>query len=484
MTLVAASALPRPRRQLTTVRALYLCGVLLLAAASCAAQSRTAETRPQGVSNSCASFGGGFDDSADILAIDAYETAIDQLVQKDDFQQLECIADASRSKKLRFAGGIWQLHAFYSGTSGVQGHATEEDWKDLQGHLDRWIAEKPQSITANVALAKFYVNYAWAARGNGMGDSVTDSGWKLFGQRTEKARTILDQASDRHDKCPEWYVTMQNVAFAQEWDTARRNDLLQQAMASAPDYYYIFRVEAEHLLPKWGGEDGDASNFAQISADRMGGERGDMLYFQIAGSIVCPCQEDEFHRMAWPRVQKGYALLEKQYGASLTNLNLLALMATKNHDSVVADAAFKRIGDNWDPYAWSNQAFFNQNRAIAAQFAQLEARSRTLIDEAAANLQKPGGMQYQKDVEQSISKWMQQCVKDDTDRTKFDFMIQIAADGGPQDAWVPHPTSIGNCLLKHMYDAHVKNETPFTAPPHPGYWLKLELDPATSVAAK
>jgi hypothetical protein len=277
---------------------------------------------------------------------------------------------------------------------------------------------------------------------------------------------------------------MQNVALAQDWDAARHDDLLKHAIAFAPDYYYIYRVEAEHLLPKWGGEDGDASSFAQTSADRMGGDRGDMLYFQIAGSIVCPCQEDEFHRMAWPRLQKGYALLEKQYGASLTNLNLLALMATKNHDSVVADAAFKRIGDNWDPYAWSNQAFFNQNKAIAAQFAQLEARSRTLIDEAATNLQKPGGMQYQKDVEQSISKWMRQCVKDDTDRTKFNFMLQVAADGGPQDAWLPNPTSIGNCLLKHMYDAHVKNETPFTAPPHPGYWLKLELDPATSVAAK
>jgi hypothetical protein len=51
---------------------------------------------------------------------------------------------------------------------------------------------------------------------------------------------------------------------------------------------------------------------------------------------------------------------------------------------------------------------------------------------------------------------MQQCAKDDSDRTKFDLMIQVAADGGPQDAWMPHPTTIGNCLLKHIYDAHVK----------------------------
>jgi hypothetical protein len=335
-----------------------------------------------------------------------------------------------------------------------------------------------------VALAKFNVNYAWAARGDGMSDSVTGSGWRLFGQRMEKAKTILDQAATLHNKCPEWYVVMQNIAEAQGWDASRHDELLKEAIALAPDYYYIYRMHADHLLPKWSGQDGDASTFAKASADRVGGDKGDMLYFQIAAIIVCPCQEPEFRYMSWPRLQKGSALLEKQYGASMTNLNLLALMATQNNDSVVADAAFKRIGDNWDRAAWSNKAFFNQNKAIAEQFAQIQAHSRALVDEAAANLQKPGGMQYQKDVEQSISKWMQQCVKDDTDRTKFDFMIQIAADGGPQDAWVPNPTSIGNCLLKHMYDAHVRNETPFTAPPRPGYWLKLELDPATALAAK
>jgi hypothetical protein len=98
------------------------------------------------------------------------------------------------------------------------------------------------------------------------------------------------------------------------------------------------------------------------------------------------------------------------------------------------------------------------NKAMSVQFAPLAARSRARFEEAAANLQKPEGVKYQKDIEQSISKWMQQCAPDDTDRTKFGFMLQVAADGGPQGAWMPHPTAIGNCLLKRIYDAHVKNE--------------------------
>ena len=39
---------------------------------------------------------------------------------------------------------------------------------------------------------------------------------------------------------------------------------------------------------------------------------------------------------------------KKSTGRPFLNLNVLALMATKNGDSVAADAAFKRIGDNSD----------------------------------------------------------------------------------------------------------------------------------------
>jgi hypothetical protein len=49
---------------------------------------------------------------------------------------------------------------------------------------------------------------------------------------------------------------------------------------------------------------------------------------------------------------------------------------------------------------------------------------------------------------------------------------------------MPQPTAIGNGLPKRIYDAHVKEGTPLTTPPHPGDWLKIELHPATSFAAK
>jgi len=63
-------------------------------------------------------------------------------------------------------------------------------------------------------------------------------------------------------------------------------------------------------------------------------------------------------------------------------------------------------------------------------------------------------------------------------------MLQIGEDGIPKDGWAQDPTAIGQCVLKSIYDSHVKKEALFRKPPHPDYWIKLTFDPAASVATK
>ena len=98
------------------------------------------------------------------------------------------------------------MSVFYWAIAEPEGHATEEDWKEHLKILNRWMAAKPQSVTARVALANAYTSYAWNARGSDSSDTVTESGWKLFGQRIGKAKQVLEQASRLKAKCPEWYV--------------------------------------------------------------------------------------------------------------------------------------------------------------------------------------------------------------------------------------------------------------------------------------
>jgi hypothetical protein len=252
-----------------------------------------------------------FDRSNDMQAGKTFGVVLRQLLEQQNFKELNCIADSERSSKEKLPGGMWRVHDFYWSIKEMQGHPTHEDWEDHLKLAQSWVDATPRSITARVVLARFYIDYAWYARGVDTADSVTNSGWKLFGQRLDKAKATLDEASNLPTKCPEWFLAMQDVALGRGWDRAQAEDLLHRAIAFEPDYYYYYRSFSYYLMPQWNGEDGDAAKFAEQSADRIGGDAGDILYFQIGEKIVCACNQPEFAHLSWPRLQKGYELLEK-----------------------------------------------------------------------------------------------------------------------------------------------------------------------------
>lgn len=157
-----------------------------------------------------------FDPGTDVHAIENFELAVAALLKEEQFAALDCTADAFRASKARFSGGAWKLNAVYGGLEDPWvGHATEEDWQDHIARVQRWVASNPTSITARIALSQSYSSYAWDARGKGTSDTVSQSGWKLFEQRLDKAKETLDEAASLDAKCPEWYVAMARVARGQ-----------------------------------------------------------------------------------------------------------------------------------------------------------------------------------------------------------------------------------------------------------------------------
>src|SRR5262249_26437364 len=157
-----------------------------------------------------------------------------------------------------------------------------------------------------IALAKAYTQYAWKARGDGMSDTVSQNGWKLFADRLQKARETLEQAASLSTKDPEWYAAMQSVSLGESWDLKRSNALFEEAIKFEPVYDAFYRNQAVYLRPQWNGEKGDSAKVAEQGADRIGGSEGDILYFQVAKELVCTCDESEFNQMSFARVQKGF----------------------------------------------------------------------------------------------------------------------------------------------------------------------------------
>jgi hypothetical protein len=282
------------------------------------------------------------------------------LVQE-KFDELDRMAAEYRSEKSRFPGGEWKLRELYGALDAPQ--LTDKDSVDHIAHLEHWMQARPQSITARVALATSLHRWAWVARGNGMANTVTAEGWRLFGERIQRSQQVLESAAKLDAHCPQWYSEMMTVGLAQSWDAGRMKDIFGRGIQFEPGYYYLYLEYANYLLPKWDGKPGDASAFAKTSADNVGGDAGDELYFQIA-TVLIKRGDGNFpvKEMDWERIQRGYQALSAHYGATRRTKNQIAYMAYKFKDAAFARQQFELIGDHWTPGVWRDRQFFDRAR--------------------------------------------------------------------------------------------------------------------------
>jgi hypothetical protein len=297
--------------------------------------------------------------SAEDLRQWEHDLQTDLIAEK--FDSLDQIASQLRTEKTRLPGGSWQLRLFYAALD-VPGQ-TEQDSTEHIAHLEHWMAQRPNSITARVALATALVRWAWVARGHDYADTVTPEGARLYEERMTEAQTILDGSQKMPIMCPQWFSTMMEVVLAEGGNRDRMRKVLDDGTRFEPGYYYLYIQYANYLLPRWYGQEGDASKFARTSADAVGGNAGDILYFQIASVLISRPNDDfPFHEMDWQRLQRGYQALLAQYGSTGSIENRLAFMAWKFQDSAVAHRQFTMIGDNWNPGVWEERSYFDRAR--------------------------------------------------------------------------------------------------------------------------
>jgi hypothetical protein len=280
---------------------------------------------------------------------------------EEKFEELDRMAAQFRSEKSRFNGGGWKLTAFYGALDKPE--LTDKDTRDHLEHLKHWIAQRPESITARVALATSLHRWAWVARGNGEVNTVTPEGWRLFNERIQESYSVLKAAANLHERCPGWYSERMIVGLAQGWDAIRMKETFEQAAQFEPSYFRFYKEYANYLLPKWEGKPGDASAFAKTAADNVGGEQGDQIYFHIATVLISRSNGNfPVKEMDWARIQRGYQSLTAQYGNTGGLKNRIAYMAWKFRDAAFARQQFEQIGDKWARNVWRDREHFDRAR--------------------------------------------------------------------------------------------------------------------------
>lgn len=338
-------------------------------------------SRPLAAAEAGSSAGGV--ESPDLSATDLRDFRVNLLglFNAGRYADLETLAQEMQQQRSRFTGGAWRLHVFFAtlSTPGSE-TATDAAWQAHIAKLQQWSQQSPGSAVSQIALAQTWLRFAWKARGHGYGNTVTPEAWELFEDRVRSARSTLERCAGLAENSPHWYLLMQGVATDQRWDAAAFEALAERALAHEPGYYYFAVAESNYLLPKWYGKAGDTERYAAQVADRIGGEEGDAVYFQIAAAINC-CKRAQAPGLSWPRVQRGFAALESLYGSTNYERNVMAYLAMGSGDAATARQLFTRIGNDWSATVWKSKAAFDAARtggwdADVDQVAADDARIR------------------------------------------------------------------------------------------------------------
>lgn len=134
----------------------------------------------------------------------------------------------------------------------------------FKAHLERlkhWSEQDPDGVEVRSLLAAFYIDYAWLARGEGYGSSVSEAGWKLFRERLETSKKYCGQAWGMG--CRDGFLKrqMMTLLMALDGDKQKAFELAKDSLGK-PGWRPVLAGYAYLILPRWLGEEGDLARAA------------------------------------------------------------------------------------------------------------------------------------------------------------------------------------------------------------------------------
>jgi hypothetical protein len=282
------------------------------------------------------------------------------LFQAKDYDGLDALARKLRNSKECYASGTWKICFVYDSVD-LSEEASDTEWTAHLAALQDWINARPDSITARVAMAKNLVSYAWKARNDDWADKVTEEGWQLFNQRLNQAVKVLNEARPLNEKCPYWWFVLLTTDLGLSPERSQYDVTFDEATRAWPNYMYYYNDRAYYLLPRWHGTEGEWESDLEKSADRIGGEEGDLLYARV----VWYMHQTHFYKnifteckLSWPRVDKGFQVIEKQFPNSLAAKSERAYLAVLACDVQDVRKYIDQLEGRVDLVIWKSQDTF------------------------------------------------------------------------------------------------------------------------------
>lgn len=302
-----------------------------------------------------------------------FSKSCQDLLVASEFSKLEEMGQSLRTKKERFSEGLWKLRMYYEGLipeTSLSGKKLEA----YEAKISAWEKAYPDSLAVPNVRANLYIYLAWDARGSGYSDTVGASGWKVFKERVQQARDVLESSKKKGSVCPEWYNAMMSVALGQGWSRADYERLFDEAVVAEPTYYDYYFSKVLFLLPRWYGEPGEWEVFAEKAPTYLPAE-GMAIYTRLAwGQSWLYGNIFEETKVDWPKMRQGFRDLLRQYPDSFWNMKNFAGFAFQAGDRETAQELVAVMEKHPQRKLWENDPKLAQIKAWLGNRMQTEEK--------------------------------------------------------------------------------------------------------------
>jgi hypothetical protein len=147
----------------------------------------------------------------------------------------------------------------------------------IQPYLQhRW----PDEALVHLLEGRFYIDYAWDARGGGWATSVTDEGWKLMRERLALAETALSRSWELDSTLAETPIEFMRLELGQARGRERMEEWFGRAILHPNQRYMAVYQKLWYLQPRWYGSERECLEAARgiLRSDLFVGETPLHLY--------------------------------------------------------------------------------------------------------------------------------------------------------------------------------------------------------------
>ncbi len=139
--------------------------------------------------------------------------------------------------------------------------------EDRPPRFDEWIEEYPKAAEVRLVSGAQALEWAWQARGYGLGDEVTDEQWEAFHARLAFARRELEEALACDPSDPTAYGYLLRCARGESWQLADATELYRKATQGGEPLPWLASFQyCTFLCQKWYGSHEQMFEFARAAS--------------------------------------------------------------------------------------------------------------------------------------------------------------------------------------------------------------------------